>query len=960
MSQALQFQPGTLVSARGREWVVLPQSDGDILHLRPLGGAEEDAVVLSMALEPEKPRPATFALPDPQRSGNQATALLLRDALRLKLRAGAGPFRSFGNLSFEPRAYQLVPLLMALKLDPLRLLIADDVGIGKTIEAGLIARELLDRGEITRLSVVCPPHLCEQWQRELSSKFNLQAEIVRTGTAGYLERGLPAGKSVFEFYPFTIVSLDYIKAGRRRDEFLRACPEFVIVEEAHTCVQAGTDARHQRYLLLRGLAENPARHMVFLTATPHSGNDPAFDNLLGLLSPKFHGFSTMTEEQRQKIREDLADHVVQRRRADIAEWKDSTFFPDRQSRDCTYEITGAWGELFEEILKYSRELIQDVKGKSTLQQTMCWWAVLALLRCASSSPAAAAIALRTRFKAMQGLTEAEQAVEIEKQGIDTVLEGDSDDLLSFDENAPAAALDSVPELSSAARKMADMIDHAEQLKGPSKDPKLAEVIRLVKELVKEGFNPVVFCRYIATAHYVAAHLETALKNEKMTIMAVTGDLTPDEREDKVAELGRCERRLLVATDCLSEGINLQNAFDAIVHYDLSWNPTRHEQREGRVDRFGQPKKVVRTVMFYGANNPVDLTVLNVLLRKAGTIQKALGVSVPIPVDCNKLIRSSMEHVLTRSYQFKTAKQELMDFGEVERKVETEWNSAKERAHQSRTIFAQRRLQPKDVMPEWEKTTGVLGGAGDVERFVTEAARRLGAPLAASGGAGLLPVAHLPSGLRERLGQIVPVDSYRISFSRPVPSGAEFVHRAHPLVSVLADEIVERALDEKPEFRAIVPVAVRSGALFTKEVSTRTTIYLLRLRCQITVEKREKAQFLPAGTLLAEECVVVGIVGSDAPRLLTESEALALMAAEPAPGKSMEPDQRSRQVQHGLTLFTEQQRFFEQLADRRAEELLADHQRIRKASDARGRRYSVTACKPIDLIGLYVLLPVPTL
>ena len=188
----LSFCPGDLVKARGREWVVLPETREQLLKLRPLGGSEDDATLIYLPLEPNPPASATFSLPDPTQPGSQEGALLLRDALRLKLRAGAGPFRSFGNLAVEPRAYQLVPLLMALKLDPIRLLIADDVGIGKTIEAGLIARELLDRGEISRLSVICPPHLCEQWRDELANKFHIDAEVVRTGTAGRLQRGLRA------------------------------------------------------------------------------------------------------------------------------------------------------------------------------------------------------------------------------------------------------------------------------------------------------------------------------------------------------------------------------------------------------------------------------------------------------------------------------------------------------------------------------------------------------------------------------------------------------------------------------------------------------------------------------------------------------------------------------------------------------------------------------------------------
>ena len=124
--------------------------------------------------------------------------------MRLGFRSSAGPFRSFGRIAVEPRPYQLVPLLMALKLDPVRLLIADDVGIGKTIEAGLIARELLDRGEVERLAVLCPPHLAEQWQAELRDKFHIDAELVLPShrcAAWSATCGL--GESLFERYPFT-------------------------------------------------------------------------------------------------------------------------------------------------------------------------------------------------------------------------------------------------------------------------------------------------------------------------------------------------------------------------------------------------------------------------------------------------------------------------------------------------------------------------------------------------------------------------------------------------------------------------------------------------------------------------------------------------------------------------------------------------------------------------------------
>lgn len=191
----VNFAPGDLVRARGREWVALPAPREGILALRPLSGSENDMVILDPGLEMMPVEAARFDLPDDASPTVQSKAALLADALRLTLRRGAGPFRSAAQLAFEPRTYQLVPLLMALRLPVVRLLIADDVGIGKTIEAGLILRELMDRGEVDAFSVLCPPHLVEQWVLELKNRFGIDAVAVTSGTAARLERGLPLAQT---------------------------------------------------------------------------------------------------------------------------------------------------------------------------------------------------------------------------------------------------------------------------------------------------------------------------------------------------------------------------------------------------------------------------------------------------------------------------------------------------------------------------------------------------------------------------------------------------------------------------------------------------------------------------------------------------------------------------------------------------------------------------------------------
>ncbi|MCY4234029.1 MAG: hypothetical protein OXE59_09880 [Bacteroidetes bacterium] len=163
MSVALQ--PGKLVSLRGREWVVLPSDIPDLLIVKPLGGSEEEStgIYLPLGIKADIPKDAKFDYPTPLDLGDITTARFLYDAARLAFRHGAGPFRCFAKLSFRPRAYQIVPLVMAMRQEVVRLLIADDVGVGKTVEALLILREMMERAQIKRFAVICLPHLCDQW-----------------------------------------------------------------------------------------------------------------------------------------------------------------------------------------------------------------------------------------------------------------------------------------------------------------------------------------------------------------------------------------------------------------------------------------------------------------------------------------------------------------------------------------------------------------------------------------------------------------------------------------------------------------------------------------------------------------------------------------------------------------------------------------------------------------------------
>ncbi len=260
-------------------------------------------------------------------------------------------------------------------------------------------------------------------------------------------------------------------------------------------------------------------------------------------------------------------------------------------------------------------------------------------------------------------------------------------------------------------------------------------------MIEKGHNPIVFCRFIPTAEYVARHLRDAL-GSRVEVMAVTGTLAAAEREERVAQLAVHERRVLVATDCLSEGINLQEHFDAVMHYDLSWNPTRHEQREGRVDRYGQPEPTVRVVTFYGENSPIDGLVLEVLLRKHQRIRKSLGVAVPVPTDSAAVIDAILEGLITRGREGEAAFEQLsLDVGDIAKplsdELELEWQSAAEREKRTQTMFAQYAIKPEEVHRELLATQDATGAGVDVRRFVTGALNAYGATVREGSRGGLV-------------------------------------------------------------------------------------------------------------------------------------------------------------------------------------------------------------------------------
>lgn len=948
----MSFNVGTLVTARNREWVVLPESQDDFLVVRPLGGTDAEVAGIDTNLETVKP--ARFDLPDPNRLGDFQSCRLLRDAIRLGFRSSAGPFRSFGKIAVEPRPYQFVPLLMALKLDPIRILIADDVGIGKTVEALLIARELLDRAEVQRLAVLCPPHLAEQWQEELRDKFHIDAELVLSSTAKRLDRHC-GNRSVFDVFPHVVVSLDYIKSDNRRADFVRACPELVIVDEAHTCTslaQPGRgSARQQRHEVVKALAADPTRHILLVTATPHSGNEEGFRSLLGLLNPDFAGLPTdLSGDQNRKQREQLARHFVQRRRGDIESYlKTDTAFPQRKELqpEPTYQLGNSdYRKLFDRLIAYAREVIHESEGLSRVRQRVRWWAALALLRAAASSPDAVAATLRSKLQAIS----AESAEEVDAISSPFVFDDDPDETVENPDVVAGADIADLEEDAGVAdnerKKLLEMARAAEKLRGDG-DPKLLTIVPIVKSLVSDGYHPILFCRFIATAEYLADQLRKRLPRG-VNVIAVTGMTPPAEREQRIQTLHGTEKYVLVCTDCLSEGINLQHLFDAVIHYDLSWNPTRHEQREGRVDRFGQPKREVKVVTYYGTDNQIDGVVLEVLIRKHKAIRQALGISIPVPATSNAVLEALYEGLLLRN---RDPQQQLLPFRDDEIKPKTDafnsdWQNAADREKKSRSLFAQHTIKPDEVAQEVTEMQSAIGSATDVQQFVAVATKALGGTVAARSGRFTIDLSEAPRAVRESLGHGAKVVA---RFNPTVGDDEVYLSRTHPVVEGLATYVMDTALDSgAADGRA---PAARCGVIRTKAVKTRTTLLLLRLRYHILTTEGGETK-----PLLAEDSRLVTFRGApSAAEWLPHDDAEALVQL--APDENVTDDVARGFVQKVIDEFDHLRPHLDAIAEAHGKELLNAHQRVRTAARRTGVKHAIEPQLPPDVLGLYVYLPV---
>jgi superfamily II DNA or RNA helicase len=940
------FSPGTLVTLRGRDWIVQPsETPDDLLVVKPLGGSDEEitGIFLPLDFTEDRPRKAEFPKPSAADLGNITSARLLYEAARLSFRNGAGPFRCLAKISFRPRAYQMVPLIMALKLEYIRLLIADDVGIGKTIEALLIVKELLERRIIKRFAIVCLPHLCDQWQREIREKIGMDAVVIRSNTQARLDREIVGDTSVYQFYPFQIISIDYIKSDQRRAVFIQDGPEMVVVDEAHSCAcpQGASTGQQQRHALIHDLAKRPERHLVLLTATPHSGKTEEFQSLLGLLDPKFANLDPTQATDSQK--KHLAQHYIQRRRGDVSKWTGGdTPFPEREAGEVNYDLSPAYAVFFDELYRFARGLITGQLDGQT--RRVHYWTALGLLRGVMSSPAAGVMMLQNR-----------QSKLAEAAGISASLQNPNAD------PGDNAGDDSIPEdlitrfswSESEKNTLRRLEKSLTSIKDARDDAKIRKAADTVKAWLKEGLNPVIFCQYIPTATYVGEVLRELLPG-KIDVQVVTSEDPDDVRRDRIDAMKGSEKRVLVATDCLSEGINLHELFTAVLHYDLPWNPNRLEQREGRVDRFGQTADLVKTFLLYSKDNPVDGVVLNVILRKVKEIKKSTGTTVAFPEDSQSVIDTITQSLLlddkyspsaSRDSQVEFEFMETETARNLELDITDKFKRSEELAKATRSIFTQNSIKAQAIEKDLKNTDEAIGNPEAVESFVTQALPALfGAQVTKNPIGDHRAWKLYTENLEPSLRSLLPdVKSLVVSFHSPTPEKVAYLGRNHPFVEQLCQLILAGSIN-RDKF-----AACRAASLRSPSVQTPTTLLLFRVRNVIEEKKRDHE-------LVAEEMLVWGYRGDpSANDFLTPEEARVLLVSVTPGGPELALERRQRLIDETAATTDSLRPQFDLLAEERCKQLVEAHERFCELIDR--RRYQVVyPVLPMDILGIYVVLP----
>jgi len=607
------------------------------------------------------------------------------------------------------------------------------VGTGKTVEAGLILAELLARGRVKRFLIVTPANLREQWQHALDYFFHIETKILSSQARRQYERELPAGANPWQYFDRVIVSIDYAKDPETKLKIIEQQWDLLLVDEAHNAAKPHQQAADQtidmdRWLFVKDLADT-IPNLLLLTATPHNGYTDSFASLIQMLDPQF----VSGETHKPTINRRLARfHVCQRSRRDIEKWYDQEGlkcpFARHDQRDHKEEIIPIHKDLKSiliEVEKHCEFLLQNARENRRAYTSMEWVA-LHLQKRALSSPAALRESLKNRMdevnRRLAELKDFDEQPAEPSLLKNNVLDRDTGERAAPEEatrRTDRALYGDEKSFHTELRALVRILELAKAF-SPAKDSKLQFLLtKVLPQLLRRAPKVIIFTRYHDTLDYLVEQLAKSKIVAAKQVFALHGDLSEAARREEFRKFERADKAVLVATDVISEGVNLQHACSQIVHYELPWNPNRLEQRNGRVDRFGQqaPEVTIRTLVM---DETIDVAILELLIKKAVKIRDDRGFCPPYFGD-----EVNLAHMI-RSHKREARQQTLSGLFDdpleeaLQRRISDPYSDENVDRVVEDSFYGEADVSLPDVTARLKRSYDLVGSPEQVERFVRSA------------------------------------------------------------------------------------------------------------------------------------------------------------------------------------------------------------------------------------------------
>ncbi|WP_242392200.1 DISARM system SNF2-like helicase DrmD [Anaeromyxobacter oryzisoli] len=665
--------PGQLVQVRQRRYVVQEIAESALpppplkvprppQHLVQLSSVDDDGhgeeLRVIWELEPGARVIGEETLPEPKGFDEPRRLDAFLDAIRWGAVASAdqkhlhAPYRS----GIQIEDYQLDPVVRALQMPRANLLVADDVGLGKTIEAGLVVQELLLRHRARSVLVVCPAGLQLQWRDQMRDKFGLEFRIVDSDLLKELRRTRGLHVNPWTHFPRLVTSIDFLKRDRPLRLFREVLPaegeaafprrfDLLIVDEAHNVAPSGSGnyaIDSLRTQAVRALVPH-FEHKLFLTATPHNGYSESFQALLELVDDqRFHRGAPIDQRQ-------LGTIMVRRLKSELPPlWDGTPRFPKRELTAIEVDFPKEERQAHDDLARYAE--LRTVGAAAPAEVFALQFVLKLLKKRLFSSPAAFRRTLAKHVASLgRKATEASlAALQREAAGVDEEF-ADDEAWEEAAEDAVALATGALADLDGEAQSLLERLRKWADKADSKPDARAKALVAWLEETVKPAGawsdrRAIVFTEYRDTQRWLHGILDRAGLGEEGRLAILYGGMPVEEREKVKAAFQSEESpvRILLATDAASEGIDLQNHCARLVHYEIPWNPNRLEQRNGRVDRHGQREKIVRIFHFVGtgwreagaAGRPPgslegDLEFLARAAHKVETIREDLGKVGPV-------------------------------------------------------------------------------------------------------------------------------------------------------------------------------------------------------------------------------------------------------------------------------------------------------------------------------------------